>query len=132
MHLQSDERVWFRGVRASDASRNLLCTPQQRRLCLSAMADTKANIVITVPAVVLTFSVAQFNDPELRHVMMVVAAFTLLLFGQYAELTKHVSSPGWHLSHHKRRYPRGACLWLLCIVVAAIGVELARMLGGWS
>lgn len=132
MHLQSDERARFRGIPESDASLNLWCTPQQRRLYLSAMADTKANIAIAVSAVVLTVSVAQFNNPELRHVIMVVAVFTLLIFGHYAELTKDVSSPRCDLLHHECRYLRGACLSLLCIVVAGIGVEIARMLGGWS
>jgi hypothetical protein len=68
----------FRDIPERNTSDNLLRTMQQHHVHLSAMADTKANIVITVSSVVLTLSLGRLGDPTLRHAMLVLAVFTLL------------------------------------------------------
>ncbi|MFO1507392.1 MAG: DUF5706 domain-containing protein [Lysobacterales bacterium] len=57
---------------------NLLRTTQQHHVGLSAMADTKANIIITVSSIVLTLVLGRANDPSVRAAALVLAAFTLL------------------------------------------------------
>lgn len=177
----------FRDIPERNTSDNLLRTTQQHHVHLSAMADTKANIVITVSSIVLTLSLGRLNDPTLHHAMAVLAVFTLLalflavlavlpkyrplrlahpnaplppqfnllFFGHFAELTKQrfldeiarslkadgsvyatmasdIYSLGWYLSHDKYRYLRGAYLSFLCGFVGAVGVQLVRVLAGWS
>jgi len=68
----------FGTIPERNTSDNLLRTTQQHHVHLSAMADTKANIVITVSSVVLTLSLGRLGDPDLRHAMAVLAVFTLL------------------------------------------------------
>ncbi len=57
---------------------NLLRTAQQHHVALSSMADTKANIIITVSSIVLTISMGHVGDPELRPSVIVLGCFTLL------------------------------------------------------
>jgi len=54
---------------------NMLRTAQQHHVQLSMMADVKANIIITVSALVMTMTLARVGDPALR-----VSAITLLAF----------------------------------------------------
>lgn len=68
----------FRAIPERNTSDNMLRTTQQHHVQLSAMADTKANIVITVSSVVLTLSLGRLGDPDLQHAMAVLAVFTLL------------------------------------------------------
>lgn len=68
----------FRDIPERNTSDNLLRTTQQHHVHLSVMADTKANIVITVSSIVLTLSLGRLNDPSLHHAMAVLAIFTLL------------------------------------------------------
>lgn len=68
----------FRGIPERNTGDNLLRTAQQHHVQLSVMADTKANIVITVSSIVLTLSLGRLNDPSLHHAMAVLAVFTLL------------------------------------------------------
>ncbi len=56
---------------------NLLRCAQQHHVALSSMADTKANIIITVSSIVLTLCIGRLTDPELRPSAIVLAAFTL-------------------------------------------------------
>ena len=44
----------------------ILRTAQQHHVALSSMADTKANIIITVSSIVLTLSLGRIGDAELR------------------------------------------------------------------
>lgn len=177
----------FQGIPERNTSDNLLRTAQQHHVQLSVMADTKANIVITVSSIVLTLSLGRLNDPSLHHAMAVLAVFTLLalflavlavlpkyrplrlpspdaplppqfnllFFGHFAELTKDrfldeveralqpdgsvyrtmaidIHSLGAYLAHYKYRYLRGAYLSFLCGFVGACGVQLVRVLAGWS
>jgi len=57
---------------------NLLRCAQQHHVALSSMADTKANIIITVSSIVLTLCIGRLGDPELRVSALVLAAFTML------------------------------------------------------
>jgi hypothetical protein len=57
---------------------NLLRTTQQHHVALSSMADTKANIVITMSSIVLTLTMARLGDPDLRVAALILGAFTLL------------------------------------------------------
>jgi|SRR5687768_3702840 hypothetical protein len=70
---------------------NLLRTAQQHHVALSSMADTKANIIITVSSIVLTLSMGHLSDPELRVSVLVLSAFTLmaLLLAILAVLPKY-------------------------------------------
>ena len=69
----------------------LLRTMQQHHVQLSVMADTKANILITVSSIVLTLVLGKMNDPALRAAMLTLAGFVLLalLLAIIAVLPKH-------------------------------------------
>jgi hypothetical protein len=56
----------------------LLRTAQQHHVVLSSMADTKANIIITVSSIVLTLTFGRVNEPELRTSVLTLGGFTLL------------------------------------------------------
>jgi len=68
----------FADIPERNTSDNLLRTAQQHHVQLSAMADTKANIIITVSSIVLTLTLGRANDPSLRIAVLVLSAFTLL------------------------------------------------------
>jgi hypothetical protein len=71
----------------------MLRTAQQHHVALSSMADTKANIIITVSSIVLTLSLGRIGDASLRPAVQTLAAFTLisLFFAILAVLPKHRS-----------------------------------------
>ena len=56
----------------------LLRTMQQHHVQLSTMADTKANIIITMSSIVLTLVLGRLGDPMLRSASITLAAFTML------------------------------------------------------
>lgn len=56
----------------------ILRTTQQHHVSLSTMADTKANIIITVSSIVLTISMGKVDQPELRNSVLILTVFTLL------------------------------------------------------
>ena len=62
----------------SGAFENLLRTLQQTQVQFSAMADTKASIMITVCSIVLTVGITRFQDPILRWPLVGLTACTLL------------------------------------------------------
>lgn len=53
----------------------ILRTTQQHHVTLSVMADTKANILITVSSIILTLILGKMSDPNLRAAMVTLAAF---------------------------------------------------------
>lgn len=57
---------------------HLLRLIQQHHVQLSAMADTKASMIITVSSIVLTIALGRFNDPEFRLALIVLSIFTML------------------------------------------------------
>jgi hypothetical protein len=71
-------RALFAALPERNTGDVLLRTTQQHHVQLSALADLKANILITVSSIVLTLSMRQLNDPLLRPSLLVLAAFTLV------------------------------------------------------
>lgn len=71
----------------------LLRTSQQQLVQMSAMADMKANILITTAAIILGIAVARFDDPELRAALTVLSIFLLaaLVLAVLAVLPKAAS-----------------------------------------
>jgi hypothetical protein len=69
----------------------LLRTMQQHHVQLSVMADTKANILITVSSIILTLILGKMADPNLRAAMITLAGFifTALLLAVIAVLPKY-------------------------------------------
>lgn len=69
----------------------LMRTMQQHHVQLSVMADTKANILITVSSIILTMVLGNLDKPELRMAMLTLAAFTFaaLLLAVIAVLPKY-------------------------------------------
>ncbi|ANB16775.1 Pycsar system effector family protein [Dokdonella koreensis] len=94
----------FARVPERNTTDNLLRTAQQHHVLLSNMADTKANIIITVSSIVLTLSLGRLSDPDLRVAVLILAGFTLLalLLAILAVLPKYrpVSFDGGELPPH--------------------------------
>lgn len=68
----------FAQIPERNTSDNILRTAQQHHVHLSAMADTKANIIITVSSIVLTLSLGRLAEPGLRVAVLILIGFTLL------------------------------------------------------
>ena len=68
----------FAHIPERNTSDNMLRTAQQHHVALSTMADTKANIIITVSSIVLTLSLGRVDQPELRLGVLTLTVFTLL------------------------------------------------------
>ncbi|MDW8479193.1 MAG: DUF5706 domain-containing protein [Xanthomonadales bacterium] len=86
-----DPHPAFAPIPERNTGDNLLRTAQQIQTQLSMMADTKANIIITVSSIVLTLSLARLSDPDLRAGAITLAAFSLiaLLLAILAVLPKY-------------------------------------------
>jgi len=69
----------------------ILRTTQQHHVTLSVMADTKANILITVSSIILTLILGKMSDPNLRAAMVTLAGFifTALLLAVITVLPKY-------------------------------------------
>ena len=82
------------GAQAIDQA---LRTVMQSQVHQSAMADTKANILITVCSIVVTLGLGQFGNPELRWPLGVLCAFALaaLLLAILAVIPR-IGRPGSH------------------------------------
>lgn len=68
----------FAAVPERSSGDHLLRLVQQHHVQLSTMADTKANIIITVSSIVLTLVLGRVTDPDLRAGLIVLGAFTLI------------------------------------------------------
>jgi len=81
----------FAAVPERSSGDHLLRLVQQHHVQLSTMADTKANIIITVSSIVLTLVLGRVTDPDLRSGLIVLGAFTLiaLLLAILAVLPKY-------------------------------------------
>jgi len=66
------------GVPERGSADHLLRLLQQHHVQLSTMADTKANIIITVSSIVLTLVLGRINDPEMRLGLLVLGVFSLI------------------------------------------------------
>ncbi|HMB56547.1 MAG TPA: Pycsar system effector family protein [Arenimonas sp.] len=81
----------FAAIPERNTGDNMLRTMQQHHVQLSVMADTKANILITVSSIVLTMVLGKLSDPDLRAAMLTLAGFilTALLLAVIAVLPKY-------------------------------------------
>lgn len=68
----------FGALRSRPTLDYALRTVQQTQTQLSAMADTKASIMITVCSIVLTVGLTRFQDPILRWPVVLLTGATLL------------------------------------------------------
>ena len=93
MEVPPSQRIsaQFADIPERGTTDNLLRTAQQHHVALSSMADTKANIIITMSSIVLTLTLGRLNDADLRVAALILAAFTLiaLLLAILAVLPKY-------------------------------------------
>jgi Family of unknown function (DUF5706) len=68
----------FAGVRPRTSVDQLLRTVQQHHVHLSALADTKAGLIITISSIVLTIALSRAGDPQLRAALLTLAMACLL------------------------------------------------------
>ncbi|AVP99119.1 hypothetical protein C7S18_18950 [Ahniella affigens] len=68
----------FLGVVERNTADNLLRTCQQHHVQMSTLADTKANIIITVSSIVMSLALGRLNDPTLMASAATLLVFTLL------------------------------------------------------
>ena len=80
---------------------HLLRQTRQHHVQLSAMADSKANMMLTVASLVITLSLAHLSDPILRWAAMTLIVFCLMtvVAAAYAAMPKVpvVSNPRFNL-----------------------------------
>ena len=76
--VASDAERLFAAIPERNTGDCLLRTMQQHHVQLSTMADTKANIIITMSSIVLTLVLGRLSDPLLRTASLTLAVFTLL------------------------------------------------------
>lgn len=68
----------FAAIRPRPSIDQMLRTVQQHHVHLSAMADTKASLLITISSIVLTIALARASEPSLRPALLTLAAACLL------------------------------------------------------
>jgi hypothetical protein len=68
----------FEAVPERSSGDHLMRLLQQHHVQLSTMADTKANIIITVSSIVLTLVLGRAGDPDLRAAALVLVVFTMI------------------------------------------------------
>ena len=68
----------FADVRPRTSVDQLLRTIQQHHVHLSAMADTKAGLIITISSIVLTIALSRAGEPHLRAALLTLAVACLL------------------------------------------------------
>jgi len=69
---------FFANVPERNTGDQILRTTQQHHVTLSAMADNKASMIITVSSIVLTLTLGKLDQPELRMSVLTLTVFTLL------------------------------------------------------
>ena len=87
----SDQAAPFASVVERSSVDHLFRLMQQHHVQLSMMADTKANIIITVSSIVLTLVLGRVGSPDYQASMAVLGVFTLaaLLLAILAVLPKY-------------------------------------------
>lgn len=68
----------FSRVAGRNTADYMMRTAQQHHVQISVMADTKANIMITVSSIILTLSLAQLDDSRMRAALLTLCGFTLI------------------------------------------------------
>jgi hypothetical protein len=81
----------FEGIAGRSTADDFLGVIGNHHVQLSAMADVKANIVITASSIVLTLALSHFEDPGYRTTVLLLLPFVTLalLFAIIAVLPKH-------------------------------------------
>ena len=83
--------VSFDGIVGRSTADDFLGVIGSHHVQLSAMADVKANIIITASSIVLTLALSHFEDPGYRTTVLLLLPFVTLalLFAIIAVLPKH-------------------------------------------
>ncbi len=81
----------FTGIEGRSTADDFLGVIGNHHVQLSAMADVKANIIITASSIVLTLALSHYNDPGYRTTVLLLLPFVTLalLFAVIAVLPKH-------------------------------------------
>ncbi|HEX4300587.1 MAG TPA: Pycsar system effector family protein [Gammaproteobacteria bacterium] len=81
----------FEGIEGRSTADDFLGVIGNHHVQLSAMADVKANIIITASSIVLTLALSHFGDPGYRTTVLLLLPFVTLalLFAVIAVLPKH-------------------------------------------
>lgn len=89
--LDPPELADFTGVEGRSSADDFLGVVGNHHVQLSAMADVKANIIITASSIVLTLALSHYNDPGYRTTVILLLPFVTLalLFAVIAVLPKH-------------------------------------------
>ena len=69
---------FFESVQGRNSIDHLLRTTRQLQMDFSAMADTKANIMITVSSIVLSIMLSQMDKPAFRLPALTLGGFSLI------------------------------------------------------
>ncbi|HEX7964418.1 MAG TPA: Pycsar system effector family protein [Gammaproteobacteria bacterium] len=85
----------FEGIEGRSTADDFLGVIGNHHVQLSAMADVKANIIITASSIVLTLALSHFEDPVYRTTALLLLPFVTLalLFAIVAVLPKHRNIP---------------------------------------
>ena len=85
----------FTGIKGRDSVDDFLGIVGSHHVQMSAMADVKANIIITASSIVLTLALSHFDDKGYRTTVLVLLPFITLalLFAIVAVLPKHKTIP---------------------------------------
>lgn len=73
-----DESQRFSRVKQRTSIDYLMRTAQQHHVQISVMADTKANILITVSSIILTLALSQLGRSGMRYALLTLCGFTLV------------------------------------------------------
>lgn len=68
----------FAAVKQRTSIDYLMRTAQQHHVSISVMADTKANILITVSSIILTLALSQLGRSAMRSALLTLCGFTLV------------------------------------------------------
>src|ERR1051325_764156 len=81
----------FQAIEGRSTADDFLGVIGNHHVQLSAMADVKANIIITASSIVLTLALSHFDDPGYRTTVLLLLPFVTLalLFAIIAVLPKH-------------------------------------------
>jgi len=85
----------FEGIQGRSTADDFLGAVAAHHVQMSAMADVKANIIITASSIVLTLALNRVDDPGYRTTVMLLLPFVslALLFAIVAVLPKHRTIP---------------------------------------
>ena len=90
-HAEPAAYADFTGIKGRSSADDFLGAVGHHHVQMSAMADVKANIIITASSIVLTLALSHVRDPGYRATVVVLLPFVTLalLFAIIAVLPKH-------------------------------------------